>query len=47
MTKDKSSDVGQGNSCLAQGTDFKTAMVAIFYVLCVFLPIRCSLCAFE
>lgn len=44
MTKDESSDVGQGNSCLAQGSDFKTAIVAIFYVLlCVFLPIKCYL----
>lgn len=35
MTKDESSDVGQGNSCLAQGSDFKTDIAAIFDVFCV------------
>lgn len=35
MTKDESSDVGQGNSCLAQGSDLKTDIVGIFYVFCV------------
>lgn len=47
MTKDESSDIGQGSSCLVQGSVFKTAIVAIFYVLCVFLPIQCYLCAFA
>lgn len=48
MTKYESSDDGQWNSCLAQGSDFKAAIVAIFYVLlCVFLPIKCYLCAFA
>lgn len=36
MTKDESYDVGQGNSCLAQGSDFKTAIVAMFYVMWIF-----------
>lgn len=32
-----SSDVGQGNSCLAQGSDFKTDIVTVFcVVMCIF-----------
>lgn len=47
MTKDESSDAGQGDSCLVQGSEFKTAIVAIFDVLCVFLPMKRYLCAFA